>query len=136
MTDIKRAVQALGNHTIALVKGDTLITSDKRGILPMMELISSCTDVNGFSVADKVVGRAAAFLFVRSGIKEIFTNVISQGALDLLKKHGIPATYNILTDKIINRKGDGICPMEKAVTGIDDVEAAYNMLCDKIKNLL
>ena len=39
-------------------------------------------------------------------------DVMSEPALELLRSHGIIAEYGTLVDHIINRRGDGWCPME------------------------
>jgi len=41
MSDLENAKIALNGHTIALCKGDKILTSDKKGITPMVELIDS-----------------------------------------------------------------------------------------------
>ena len=40
MTDIEKAKQSLAGHTIALCKGGDIVTSDKRGIAPMLGFIA------------------------------------------------------------------------------------------------
>ena len=40
-------------------------------------------------------------------------------------------TYNVLTDKIINRAKTGICPMEATVLNIEDFEKGYLALREK-----
>ena len=34
---------------------------------------------------------------------------------------------------VINRKGDGMCPMEQSVLEIENVEEGYRILCEKAK---
>lgn len=122
-TDLQRAVAALKQgHTIAFCKNREIITSDERGIAPTLTLLRQGKDLRGYSVADKIVGRAAAMLFVKAGIVSVYAVTLSQGAKALLESHKIPTQYETLTQKIINRRGDGICPMEKAVEDIGDDE--------------
>ena len=52
-----------------------------------------------------------------------------------LQTHGISASYAKLTDKIINRRGDGICPMEQAVINIADAEEGYLALKSKLEEM-
>ncbi len=122
-SDIEKAISVLNDgHTIVLCKNDAVITSDKRGIAPMVSFLREGRDLGGYSVADKIVGRAAAMLFVKSGIVAVHAVTLSKGGKKLLEHHNIPVTYDTLTEKIINRKGDGMCPMEKAVEDIADDE--------------
>lgn len=122
-SDAEKALDALKDgHTIALCRGDDIITSDERGIAPIVKLIGEGKDLRGYSVADKIVGRAAAMLFVKAGIVSVFALTLSRGAKTLLEKHEIPTEYEALTERIINRRGDDICPMEKAVLDVSDEE--------------
>ena len=72
MTDLELAKRNLAGHTICLCKDGRLLTSDKRGISPMMDFIEEDCDVAGYSVADKIVGKAAAFLFVLARVREVY----------------------------------------------------------------
>ena len=135
MTDLEKAVQNLGAHSICLCRGDEIIFDDGKGISPMMKLIASGKDISGFSAADVIVGKAAAMLFVKAGLSAVHGSVMSEAALAFLSKNGIPCTYGELTDKIINRKGDDICPMEKTVAGIDDPEEAYTALRERLAEM-
>lgn len=136
-SDLEKAREKLGEgHTIALCKDDSLIVSDERGIAPMLGFMRDGRDLRGYSVADKIVGRAAAMLFVKAGIVSVYAATLSVGAKALLEHHGIPVEYSVLTEKIINRKGDGICPMEKAVANIsdDEINVGVRALLDKAQN--
>lgn len=124
--DEKGAVKLLesNNHTLVIYGEDRVITSDKRGVLPLVELIDSGEDLSGFSAVDKVVGKAAAFLYVILGIKKLYAFVVSDSALTLLRENGVELRYDTLTARIKNRTGTGYCPMETAVLGDDDAKTA------------
>lgn len=135
MTDIEIAKSNLSGHTICLCKDGNCLYSEKRGIAPMMNFIASGTDMRGYSVADIVVGKAAAMLFVLSGIKSVFAKTLSKSGEEILKRYEIPYEYETLTDKIINRDGTDICPMEKAVSVTEDPQEAYDLLSERIKSM-
>ena len=135
MTDLQLAKSNLAGHSICLVKGGEPLFSDRRGIAPMMDFIEEGVDLSGYSVADLVVGKAAALLFVKCGIKRVFAKTISESAKRVLELYGVDYEYETLTEKIINRDGTDICPMEKAVLGTDDVEEAYLILQNKLNDL-
>lgn len=101
----------------------------------MIDFIGNNLDLTGYSVADLIVGKAVAMLFIKAGIKQVFAKTISKSAIEILNKHNIPFSYNIATDKIINRKGDDICPMEKAVIDINDIEQGYIAIKDTLQKL-
>lgn len=135
MTDLQTAKNSLGAHTVCLCRDGVCICDDKRGIAPMMDLIARGVDLSGYSVADKVVGKAAAFLFVKSGIAAVYAKTLSEGGKDVLDKNGIPVEFDVLTQKIINRDGTDICPMEKTVKDCADAELAYILLKQKLDGM-
>ena len=108
------------------------MTSDKRGVAPMVDFIREGRDLTGYSAADRVVGKAAAVLFIKAGVKEIHALTLSESARDLLAAHGVKATWETLTDRIMNRAGDGPCPMESTVSGTDDIAEAFRLIAAKL----
>ncbi|MGN0814635.1 MAG: DUF1893 domain-containing protein [Candidatus Coproplasma sp.] len=128
MTDLQTAKTNLIGHTICLCKDGKCIFSEKRGISPIMGFIGEGVDLSGYSVADVVVGKAAALLFVKCGIKSVFAKTLSENGKKTLERYGVAYEYETLTPNIINRTGTDICPMEKAVSATDDAEEAYGLL--------
>lgn len=135
MNDLKRAINSLDEHSVCLCKGESIIFSDKRGVLPLVGFISEGVDLSGFSAADKVVGKAAAMLFIKAGVTSIYAKTLSKSAEAVFNRYGVKYSYNELTDKIINRDGTDICPMEKAVADISDPNAAYIAIVNKLNSL-
>ena len=137
MLNLKKAESILAEdeYTCVLCKDDQIYTSKERGVKPLVVWLQSTTDFNGFSAADKVVGKGAAFLYVLLGINAVYAHIISIPALELLKRHNINVKFDIITDNIINRKGNGICPFEEAVLNIDNAEAAYVAILNKMKEM-
>lgn len=123
------------DSTCVLCSDDVVLTDKRRGVRPLLDLLESNTDVSGFSVADKVVGKAAAFLYCLLRIQELYTPVISKPALDVLNAAHIHVDYDSLVEAIQNRSKDGFCPMERAVWDIQDPHAAYEAICRKLKEL-
>ena len=135
MTDLQIAKSNLEGHTLCLCKDGNCIYSEKRGISPMMDFIADGVDLNGYSVADLVVGKAAAMLFVKCGIKNVFAKTASAHARKVFDLFGLHYECETLVDSIINRTGDDICPMEKAVLNTDDVQEAYLILQSRLAAL-
>ena len=135
MTDLEYAKKKLEGNTVCLVKGDNLFISQKRGVTPLLEFIESGFDFSNYSVADKIVGKAAAFLYAYLGVKEVYAEVLSKEAIPVFEKYNILFEYNILTDNIINRKGTGLCPMEEAVLNCSSKEDAILAIYRKVKAL-
>lgn len=135
MTDLERAINALHGHSVCLCRGDALIAKDGKGVSPLLELISEEKELCGWSAADMVVGKAAAMLFVTLGVKAVYGRVMSQSGRDYLTERGIEHSYDILADRIVNRLGTGLCPMEQAVFDIDDPEQGYCAICQTVETL-
>lgn len=136
-SDLKRAVSLLesGGYTCVLCSEDKLFTSYDRGVKPLLEWIDSGTDMKDFSAADKVVGKAAAFLYVILGVKAVYANVMSKPAKSVLIENGISAEYGCLTEAVRNRAGTGYCPMETAVKNISEPKAALAEIRRKLEEL-
>ncbi len=137
MGDLEKAVNLLkeGCYTCVLVKGREVFYSVNKGIKPLTEFIESGKSFKGFCAADKIAGRAAAFLYAVMGVSGVHAEVLSEGAADVLKAHNIKYGFEVMTKNIINRRGDGLCPMESAVQNINDKYAAYNAVKEKMAKL-
>ncbi|MDE6826524.1 MAG: DUF1893 domain-containing protein [Paramuribaculum sp.] len=84
-----------------------------RGVADLYHLLVESPEVLRDSiVADKVIGKGAAALMALGGVRKAFGEIMSESALKLLESEGVEASYSILTDSIINRKGTGPCPVE------------------------
>lgn len=133
--DLEKAKAELfdNNYTCVLCRGESVHTSRLRGVKPLVTWYVGETDFTGFSAADKVVGKATAFLYVLLGVRAVYAAVISRSALQVLTSSGIDAEYGSLVENIINRTGDGICPFEEAVLNIDDANDAYAAVREKME---
>jgi hypothetical protein len=69
--------------------------------------------LDGAFVADKVVGKGAAALMVLGGVREVYAGVISTPALSLFHENGITVRMGQEVPNIVNRAGDGVCPVEQ-----------------------
>ncbi|MEG1834518.1 MAG: DUF1893 domain-containing protein [Oscillospiraceae bacterium] len=120
---------------IKLKNGKTLLSSEK-GIKPLMIWISEKEPLENARIADKVIGRAAAFLAVFAGIKSVYTDLISEPAREVFLKYNIDFYAKKTVSNIINRMGTDICPMEKAVLNIDDAQNAFKILKEKSTGII
>ena len=135
MTDPEKAREMLGGHSVCFCKHGSFFTCDGRGISPLIKLIDEKRDVRGSAAADIIVGKAAAMLFVKMGVAQVYGRVMSKSAKKFLEQHSVLSSCGTLTDKIINREGDGICPMEQTVTQIEDADEAYLALKTRLEQL-
>lgn len=123
------------NLTYVLFKDHEVHTGSGRGVKPLLSLIDSGKSYEGFSVVDKVVGKAAAFLYVILRVTTIHAEVVSRSALQVLRDNEIAVTYDNLVEYIENRTKDGRCPMESAVIDINDSSEALAAICRKVEEL-
>ena len=121
--------------TCVLCCDDVILTDKRRGVRPLLDLLDGNANVAGFSVADKVVGKAAAYLYCLLGVKELYAKIISQPALAVLQRNSIRVEYDRLVPAIRNRAGDGPCPMESAVWEIDDPQQALTAIQEKLAQI-
>ena len=163
MTDIEKAKQELqkNSYSCVLIKGNkkyfsnktgiapllefiedgvdlkdcVVAVSNKTGIAPLLEFIEDGVDLKDCVVADKIVGRAVAFLCAKIKAKQVYAEVLSEKAVEILNKYKIEFSYGVKAKEIINRNKTGICPMEETVLDIYDVETAYLKLKEKMEEL-
>ena len=121
--------------TCCIIVGDKIYKSTKRGVAPLVEWYDENCSMKGASCADKVVGKAAAYLYVLLGVKDVFASIISEKAAQVFLHYDIAFTYAECVPAIINRTGDGFCPMETAVADIDDPKEALFAVKEKMKEL-
>ena len=119
--------------TIAVVSNGEVFTSQERGVKPLLHLLTEKKGfLKGASVADKVIGKAAALLMVLGKIKEVHTLIISEPAIKVFEKYNIPCFYDKKVNRIVNRTGDGLCPMETLCLDVEKPKEAF----EKITNFI
>ena len=136
--DLNRAKARLaeGDCTLAVCRGEQMYTDTRRGVAPLLAMLDSGKDFSGFSAADKVVGKAAAFLYLRLGVVTVYAAVMSRPAYDLLNSHGVSAFCDTLAEAIRNRAGDGFCPMETVTRELSDPLEAETAIRARLAELM
>ena len=137
MTDLQKARSLLaeGIHTCVLCRGEEIHTSQARGVRPLVRWLTFGPNLAGFSAADKVVGKATAYLYCLLQVKAVHAQVMSGAAAEVLHKNGIDVTQDKLVENIINRADDGICPFEAAVWDIHTPEEALPAIRKKMAEM-
>ena len=106
--------------SVVVARGGVIVATDEgRGVDPLLRLFDA-GKLSGAIVMDKVVGRAAAAICAEGGAAKVYTALAGKGAAELLESRGIPFAAEKTVDVILNRKKSDSCPMEKAVSGLDD----------------
>lgn len=135
--DLKYARSLLdtGDFTCAVCRDSQAFTARDRGVKPLLNWLDAGMDLSGFSAADRVVGRATAFLYALLGVKEVYARVMSRPAAEVLHTHGIPCSADTMVEGIINRAGTGPCPFEAAVMDITDAAQALQAIRSKMTQM-
>lgn len=96
-----------------VVKNHGIVTTySKPGVRDLEHLLDHDPEMlDGATIADKVIGKAAAAMVVVGGVKELYAEVISKKAIPFLEEAGIAYTYGTLVDTI-KEEGDR-CQLEK-----------------------
>ena len=107
-----------------------------RGVSPLLNLYDNNKKVlKSATVVDKVIGRAAAFIVIGAEASVVYGKIMSEDAMELLEKHGIECHYDLLVPKILNRKRDGLCPLEDSVKTCNDSDSALKNMRKRIAEL-
>lgn len=130
-----RTLLDTGSYTCVVCRGDALHTATERGVKPLLSWLDAGLDLGDFSAADRVVGRATAFLYCLLGVKAVYAGVMSRPAAQVLRSHGIAAEAGQLVEGIINRKDTGPCPFEAAVMEITDAGEALKAIRERMARL-
>lgn len=119
------------------VKGGAIVkTGEGTGVRPLLAALETEKELlRGAVIVDKIVGKAAAMLAFSGAAAGVYGLTMSAAARDYLASRGVPAAWETLTERIINRAGTGLCPMETAVLDIEDPAAGVAALKEKIKNI-
>ena len=113
------------------------VLSNEKGIKPLMtQLRSNKAAFKEAAIADKVIGKAAAWMAVLGGAKAVYGKTMSEGAVEILEHAGISYDYRHLVPFIVNRTKDGKCPLEEAVWDVSDADTAYKKLEERIAGLM
>lgn len=119
---------------VVLRDGEIVRSETGRGVAPMIRLYEDGA-LQGAYVVDKIVGKAAAMLMTLGGVSGCYALTVSRAALDWFSGHGISVEYEVCAEYIVNRTGDGMCPMEQTVKELNDPSDALTALKRKIAEL-
>ena len=112
-------------------------TFSGRGVKDLLRVLEEEPQVlNGAKIADKVVGKAAAALMVLGKVREVYAELISTPAVELLRKYGVAVSFGNETDHIMNRDETGWCPMETACRNVDSPTDMLRAIKEKMAEMM
>lgn len=134
--DLARALLiANKDATLVAVRGDEIHVCRERGVKPLLEMVKGGRSLRGFSVADKVVGKAPALLYAVLGPDAVFSPVMSWTGRAVLLASGIATSYDALVRHIQNRTKTDQCPMESSVTNVWEPYEAVSVLMNRARQM-
>lgn len=132
MKDLELAKHRLKQKNLDLVivkNGRIIFENGSQGIRGLLRAIEKLGKESvGSSVADRIVGRAAAMLCAYSKVASVFAVTISEEGIKVLKDNKVLCRFENRVPNILNHEGTDICPFEKLVIGFTKPEEAYKKL--------
>ena len=132
MQDLERARRRLKERKLSLVvvkKGSVLFETESHGIKGFLEAIELLGEkLTGSSVADRIVGRAVAFLCAYFRVSAVFAVLMSMEGVRVLEDKDIIYQFEKCVTNILNQKRNDICPFEKLALTFTSPEEAYKKL--------
>jgi len=130
--DLNVAKQRLKQKNLALViarEGKVVFETSSRGIGGLLKAIEeSDNEMKGSSVADRIVGKAAALLCVFAGVVAVFAVTASEEGIRALRDNNVLCRFENKVPFILNYKRNDTCPFEKLVIKISNSKEAYEKL--------
>ena len=119
-----------GKAGCVIVKNGKIIHDENgRGIAPILDIYRQHPNkMKDAYLVDKVIGKAAAMVAICGKVKYVHAELICDSAVEILKKHNIEVTWTKRVKDILNRRRDGLCPMEKTVLNISDPTSGVTAL--------
>ena len=127
--DLELAKLKLIDEELSLVvvkKGKVVFETKKQGVSGFLRAIEKMHQkLFNASVADKIVGVAAAMLCVYSEVSSVFALTVSEGGIKVLEENNIECLYENKVSNILNRDKTDVCPFEKTALSSETPEEAY-----------
>jgi len=127
--DLEFAKLKLIKEDLSLVivkKGKVIFETKKQGISGFLQAIEKLDkNLVAASVADKIVGVAAAMLCVYAGVVSVFALTASEEGIRVLEDNNILCRFEKKVSNILNRDKNDVCPFEKLAISSRNPDEAY-----------
>ena len=108
--------------------GKLVFTSNGNWLHPLFELehflVAHSYNSADILVEDTIIGKAAAVLVCRLGIRKLKVETLSRLGESVLKAQGVDYAYDQLVDRIF-------CQTEELLDSIEDFDETYALLCER-----
>lgn len=131
MRDKEKIIEILhqGGYSCVIENSGEIYTFTQRGVKDLFTILKESPEImKGAFIADKVIGKGAAALMILGGVEEIYADVISNNAIKLLQDCKIMHSFAKSVPHIINRNGDGVCPVETLCNTVNTPEECLPLI--------
>ncbi len=126
MEGIIKAKEYMDSNNLKMVvynNEKVVAQSIDRGIKPVYDVYTKDFEsLKGAFIADRITGKAAAMLLADGKIAGIYTDLISDPAMEIFQSKGVNFEYGKKVKNILNRDLDGMCPIETISRNVSNVD--------------
>lgn len=123
-----------GDYTLIVCKNNEIKRFTGKGIADIYTLYNENPQfLEDSYIVDKIIGKGAATVMIVAKVKEVYTDVISENALNFFNKYNVKVNYKKLVPHIIRRDGKGWCPVELLCRDSDTIEESMVKICEFMK---
>jgi hypothetical protein len=130
--DLQIAKQRLAEKGLSLViakGGRVVFETDDYGVRGLVRAIDTYgAGLNGSSVADTVMGKAAAMLCLQAGVQAVWAGLISEGGMRVLQDAGVYFEFGQSVPEILNRERSATCPFERLTANCNTPEETFKKI--------
>lgn len=130
--DLEIAKEKLKQENLALVvakNGKVIFATDSHGIGGLLRAIQELENgMKGSSVADKILGKAAALLCVYAEVARVFAITASERGIQALEDNKVFYRFENTVPYILDSQRRSMCPFERLVIEISNPKEAYERL--------
>lgn len=119
------------HHALEVTHGETLVFhSDGKWLYPLLDLEHYLAehpyDPRSLAVRDKIIGRAAALLIVRLGIRHVHAGLLSESGADVLRHFEVSFDFEHLVPQVA-------CQTEILLDGEFDLDKAHALILERAR---
>lgn len=108
--------------------GDLVFSSNGSWLHPLFDLedhlATNRYEMRAVHVEDTIVGKAAAMLMVRMGVRSVYAGILSIPGEEVFRAAGVVCDCGRRVDRID-------CRTEELLASVDDIEQAYTVLRER-----
>ncbi len=125
----KQIFQAEGAAFVLVKNSRVLAQGTRDGIGELLATVDALgAETRGASLADKIVGKAVAMVAAYADLRAVYSPLASEAAKRVLVPRQIELTAEHCVPLILNKRGDGPCPMERLTLPLEEPQAAVEAL--------